>query len=55
MLDERDDRGHCPALCQSPSNVAVEGNPKWFRELAVKLELLKIFNTLSRSLNLRKK
>jgi hypothetical protein len=31
----------------------VEGNPKWFVELALKLELLKVFDALPRSLDLR--
>jgi hypothetical protein len=40
--------------CADPSNVAVEGDPKWLVELALKLELLKILDALSRSLNLKK-
>ena len=32
---------------RSPSDIAMEGDPKWFWNLALKLELLKILDLLS--------
>ena len=33
---------------QTPSNIAMEGDPKWFGNLALNLKLLEVFNALSR-------
>jgi hypothetical protein len=38
---------------RTPTNVAVEGDPKRLGELALNLKFLEIFNALSRRLNLR--
>jgi len=40
------------SICWSPSDIAVEGDPKWLLNLALNLELLKVLNTLTWSLNL---
>jgi hypothetical protein len=41
-------------MSRSPSNIAVKGDFQWLVDLALNLQLLEVFDTLGRRLNLFK-